>query len=71
MRNRALIGCILHSAVAGRGGRRRGERGGGEEGGEEEGRRVNRTYSCTCVYSRGSPSAISIEVIPKDHWSLC
>ena len=26
---------------------------------------------CNYINSRGSPSAISIAVIPSDHWSLC
>ena len=61
IRNRALIGCMLHRAERRRRMRRR--------------RRRRRKYiylSCCLILNlRGSPSAISIAVMPRDHWSLC
>lgn len=62
MRKRALIGCMVHRAAVG--GARARTRGWGM-----------RDMGCDCREcgwwdSRGSPSAISMAVMPRDHWSL-
>ena len=71
MRNNALIGCILQRAVWTREREKEREREREKER-EREREREEREMitiwsSCFAVNSRGSPSAISMAVIPRDH----